>query len=285
MTTSPTISALLLGNAQDGGVPQVGAHGHPAWEDRSLRRLAAALGIVDHQTGQRWMIEATPDIREQLYRLEKQAGRPAPGRPRLDGIAITHAHVGHYLGLAWLGPEMLDVRRLPVMVMPKMRRFLEENLPWSDLIARENILPVTLLADHPHQLNERITIEPIPVPHRDEHSETVAFRVRGPERSLLFLPDIDSWEDLDRQGRSIEEMIASVDHAWIDGTFLEEGELPERSLSEVPHPTITESMARFSSLPPSERAKIGFIHLNHTNRAETARPDLPVVAEGRSLEL
>lgn len=36
-------------------------------------------------------------------------------------------------------------------------------------------------------------------------------------------------------------------------------------MSQIPHPFVVESMARFAELPAAERAKIVFIHLNHTN--------------------
>ena len=273
----------ILGNAQDGGVPHIGVDDSEAWDDHLLRRSAVALGIVDSTSGERWLIEATPDIKWQLHSLGEVAGPPPNRRRPVDGIAITHAHTGHYLGLAFLGREMLDADRMPVMVMPRMERFLRENLPWSDLIARGNIELISLHADTSHRLNGRITIEPIPVPHRDEHSETVAFRLSGPNRSLLFMPDIDSWEDLDRSGRPIEELIASVDIALLDGTFRTAEELPGRTLTEVPHPLITDSLERFATLSQKEREKIRFIHLNHSNPAESVGD--PVAREGESFDL
>ncbi len=276
--SSSGITVTVLGNAQDGGVPHIGVDADPAWEERRLRRSAAALGLIDGRSGQRWLVEATPDIKSQLHRLNGIAGAPENRRRPVDGIAITHAHTGHYLGLAWLGREMLNADRLPVMVMPRMERFLRENLPWSDLVARGNIVPVSLVAERPHRLNDRLTIEAIPVPHRDEHSETVAFRLTGPDRSLLFMPDIDSWEDLDATGLTIEELVASVDVALLDGTFRSAEELPGGSIAEIPHPLISRSVERFARLPENERRKIRFIHLNHSNPAE--RMGDPVAREG-----
>ena len=80
-----------------------------------------------------------------------------------------------------------------------------------------------------------------------------------------------------------------VDAAYLDGTFYDGAELPGRAMSEIPHPFISESLTRFASLPASERAKIVFIHLNHTNPAATpgsaaqrviARAGLRVAVEG-----
>ena len=257
---------IVLGIAQDGGVPHIGTESD-AWKDTTKRRLATCLGIVDPVEGQRWLIEATPDIKEQLYRLDEAAPVMYKRKGLLSGVGITHAHIGHYIGLASLGKEMLNANRLPLYVMPRMKDFLSENLPWQSLIEGENVTPNVLQPFTPQRLNQRLHLTPLPVPHRDEHSETVGFRISGLERSVLFIPDIDRWEDWDRWGKSIEEEIASVDLAYLDGTFFDERELPGRDLSQIPHPTIGSSMKRFASLPEAERRKIRFIHLNHSNPA------------------
>ena len=44
-----------------------------------------------------------------------------------------------------------------------------------------------------------------------------------------------------------------------------DGEVPGRAMSEIPHPFMQETMARFADAPAAERAKIRFIHLNRTN--------------------
>jgi pyrroloquinoline quinone biosynthesis protein B len=259
---------IVLGIAQDGGVPQAGAHRHPAWHDRSLRRHAASLGIVDPHSGERWMIEATPDFREQLAMLDRIASQQGePAQKLLSGIAITHAHIGHYTGLVHLGREVMSAHDLPLFVMPGMGEFLRRNAPWEGLLRQGHTRIVELASGIPQALNERITITPFPVPHRDEYSETVGFIIAGPQRRTLFLPDIDSWVELDAWGTSIEEVIAGVDAAYLDATFFDKNELPGRNMSAVPHPTITESMERFGGLRESERQKIRFIHLNHTNPA------------------
>lgn len=257
---------IVLGIAQDGGVPHIGTRSS-AWNNRPERRYAASLGIVDPRSNQRWIIEATPDVKEQLHRLDEAAPFHSVPAGFLSGIAITHAHVGHYLGLAFFGKEMMNGKNIPLYTMPKMGQFLSENLPWSDLIANGNVLPHELQPDIPFQLNERITLTPLLVPHRDEQSETVGFRVQGSERSILFIPDIDRWDDWDAWGRRVEEEIEQVDVAYLDGTFFDERELPGRDMAKIPHPTIRSSIERFAPLPESERKKIRFIHLNHSNPA------------------
>jgi pyrroloquinoline quinone biosynthesis protein B len=259
----------MLGIAQDGGYPQAGCRGEccaRAWRDASLRRGVSCLGIVDPATGQRWLLDATPDFPQQLRALDELA--PPTAVPGLAGILLTHAHIGHYTGLMHLGREAIAARKVPVYAMPRMRQFLASNGPWDQLVRLENVELRTLRADEPVALNERLTATPIPVPHRDEYSETVGFQIEGPKHAVLYISDIDKWE---RWDRTIEKLIAEVDVAYLDGTFFTESEIPGRSMAEILHPFIEESMKRFEALPRAERAKIRFIHLNHTNPA--LRPD------------
>jgi pyrroloquinoline quinone biosynthesis protein B len=254
---------VVLGVGQDGGFPQAGTKDSAAWEDGLRRRLPVSLGIVDPVTGERWMVEATPAFPEQLQALDRAA--PTEGVPGLAGILLTHAHVGHYAGLIHLGREIIGARSVPVYAMPRMEGFLRGNGPWDQLVRLENIEIRGLTAGVATALNERIRVTPVLVPHRDEYSETVAFRIEGPERAVLFLPDIDKWEAWDALGTRIEDVLATVEVAWLDATFFGDGEVPGRPMSEIPHPFVVESLERFSPLPAGERAKVRFIHMNRTN--------------------
>jgi pyrroloquinoline quinone biosynthesis protein B len=257
--------AIVLGIAQDAGYPQAGTKNNEAWEDLSKRRHASCLGIVDPQTGERWLIEATPDFKDQLHQLDKIA--PVEDIPGLSGIFLTHAHIGHYTGLMHVGHEVIGAPNVPVYSMPRMGEFLRTNGPWDQLVRYKNIKLMSLESDKPVRLNSRLTITPFLVPHREEYSETVGYRVDGPNRSIIFIPDINKWELWDEWGTRVEDIIAEVDVAYLDGSFYQEGEIPGRDMSEIPHPFISESMKRFASLPAQERSKIRFIHLNHTNPA------------------
>ena len=256
---------IVLGIAQDGGVPQAGIKQHPGWADPGARRLAVSLALVDPESSQRWLFEATPDLRDQLHRLDMAF--PVEATPGLGGIFLTHAHMGHYTGLMYLGHESMGAQGVPVYAMPKMKEYLDSNGPWDQLVRYGNIELRPLADGTPVHLNERLTVTPFLVPHRQEYTEVVGFRVEGPRRSLLFIPDIDSWKEFDDAGTRIEDLIAGVDVAYLDATFYANGEIPGRDMSGFPHPFITHSMERFSGLSAEERAKIRFIHLNHTNPA------------------
>ncbi|MEM9385672.1 MAG: MBL fold metallo-hydrolase [Pseudomonadota bacterium] len=259
------VELLVLGTSQDGGTPQFGRWQDPAWEDPAAARLIVSLGLVDHRRGARWLFEATPDIRRQGYDLTRLAGPQARGRPILDGVFITHAHIGHYTGLMFLGHESLGARSVPVYTLPRFAQFLREHGPWSQLVAYENIRLQPMTAGGIQRLGARLNVTAFTVPHRQEYAEVAGFRIEGPQASALFIPDIDSWEQWDDWGVRIEELIAEVDLAFLDATFFANGEIPGRDMSGFPHPLVRHSMERFAPLAVEDRAKVHFIHFNHTN--------------------
>ncbi len=250
-------SAVVLGIAQDGGVPHPGCRQAlcvEARRDPSRRRLVASLGVVDPLAGKRFLVDATPDFGEQMERL---GGLP-------DGILLTHAHVGHYLGLAQLGREVLGARRVPVYCTASMAKFLRENRPWSRLVALENVEIREIAFDREFALSDRLHATAIRVPHRDEDSDTAAFLIRGPDRRILWLPDIDKWEKWDR---SLTDLLSDPSlTAFVDGTFFSADEIPGRSIAEIPHPLVAETAALLARGKTSFAGRVFFVHLNHTNR-------------------
>lgn len=250
----------VLGVAQDGGYPHMGCEKSccvSAWQDASLREPVVALALVDPGSKQWWLFEATPDIKDQLHDFH----RTHPEYPYLPtSIFITHAHIGHYAGLMQLGREALGSKGVPVYVMERMATFLSQHGPWSQLVLLNNISIRTITAA-PVSLTGGIEVHTVTVPHRDEFSETVGFRIHTPVKKYLFIPDIDKWEKWTVQ---IEDLVKQVDYALVDATFYSASELPNRSMSEIPHPLVEETMTRFETLP-GLRHRIYFIHFNHTN--------------------
>jgi pyrroloquinoline quinone biosynthesis protein B len=285
---SGRVYAVVLGIAQDGGVPHIGCRQEACVAARSRperRRRVASVGLVDERSGRRYLIDATPDLPSQLESLHGGRGWTDRARP-VDGILLTHAHVGHYTGLMYLGREALGARGVPVYATPRLARFLRGNGPWEQLVSLGQIELRDLTPGRELALSADLTVTPFAVPHRDEYSDTLGFKVRGPSRALLFIPDVDKWERWDRR---LEDEVAAVDTALLDGTFFDAGEVPGRSLAEIPHPLVEETAARLSG----SRRQVLLIHLNHTNRLlwdEAARRrlrarGLDVAREGQELPL
>lgn len=253
----------VLGVAQDAGFPQINCSKeccmayHNGIEEK---KLVSSLGLVDLEKKQKWLFDATPDISKQLYNLNKNQSHSSTV---VDGVFLTHAHIGHYTGLMYFGREALGIKDLPVYTMPKMKTFLESNGPWSQLVNLKNIVLKPIENDSIVFLNSNLKVTPLLVPHRDEFSETVGYKIEGKNKKALFIPDIDKWESWEK---NIIEELKNVDYAFLDATFFNDGEL-NRDMSQIPHPFITQTTTLFQNETLETKNKIYFIHFNHTNPA------------------
>ncbi len=252
------IYVQVMGIAQDGGIPQVDCkkqccelrHGKPAVHQ------VASLAVVDQNNHSFYLIDATPDLPTQWQTIKYSAGKEL----QCKGIFLTHAHIGHYTGLMYMGREVMSTSTLPVYVMPRMQEFLTSNGPWNQLVDLKNINLIPIKKDNV-KITSAISIRAIPVPHRDEYSETVGYVVES-DKKLIYIPDIDKWEKWEH---SLEEMINEMDYILIDGTFFDINELPGRNMDNIPHPPIKSTIEKLANLEAKEKQKIHFIHFNHTN--------------------
>ena len=186
---------VILGNAQDAGFPQSNCQKEccrAAWKDFTKRRFATSIAIIDTQSKTKILVECTPNYPDQVNVLNRMLDHKV-AQYQTTGIFLTHAHIGHYAGLVHLGREVEGAKATPVYVMPRMREFLIGNGPWSQLVELDNIALHRLTPNVKAKVG-RVSLTPVLVPHRDEFSETVGFRIQGPNKSLLFLPDIDKWK-------------------------------------------------------------------------------------------
>ncbi len=264
-STTPNVSIIVLGNVQDAGSPHIACKKScctALFENPDPTRMVVSLGLIDHTNKKTYLFEATPDMARQLNVLKKAANFDASETS--NGIFLTHAHIGHYTGLMYLGKEATNAKNVPVYAMPRMRGFLKTNGPWSQLVSTNNISLQAIENNQRIVLSDKISVTAFTLPHRDEYSETVGYKITGPSKKALFIPDIDKWEKWER---SIVDEIKTVDYAFLDATFYDGAEINNRDIREIPHPFIIESMETFKSLSAAEKKKIYFIHFNHTNPA------------------
>ncbi len=257
---------MVLGVAQDAGIPQLGCEQELCRSIREGKRKperVSSLGLVDRATGHAYLFDATPDMVSQLGTLT--GGKPP------SGVFLTHAHIGHYTGLMFFGRESLDARSVPVYGTERMVKYLTGDGPWSQLVTRSNIALTTLKPDAAVKLEPDLRVTPFLVPHRDEFTDTVGYLIERGTKRALFIPDIDQWS---KWSRSIRELVDGVDLAFLDGTFASADELPGRTMTDSPHPLIPVTR----ELLKGTRAQLWFIHVNHTNRQIEA-PD--VVRDGQ----
>src|SRR6187401_406607 len=154
---------VVLGIAQDAGIPQIGCEQSPCKDIREGTRKperVASIGLVNRARGVSYLFDATPDMVSQLGTLN---GGRVP-----TGVFLTHGHIGHYTGLMYFGRESLDAKAVPVYGTERMAGFLTFNGPWSQLVSRKNIDLRALKPDSSIRLEGGVMVTPFLVPHRDE---------------------------------------------------------------------------------------------------------------------
>jgi pyrroloquinoline quinone biosynthesis protein B len=262
----------ILGIAQDGGLPHAGCacdRCEAAASDPAMASGATSLAVLDPGPSQHsvFLVDASPQLPAQLRLLRDVRPPPTGGTDRqpLDGVLLTHAHIGHYTGLMHLGFEVLSTHGTPIWATPAMTRFLSTHAPWSQLVKLENVAPRPVEPGTSVDLTPSIRATPMLVPHRDEFADTVAWRFTGPNATIVFVPDTDPWARWTDRA-AVEAVFEGADVALVDGTFYSANELPGRDLSTIGHPLIVDSMSRLEARRAAGMRVI-FIHLNHSNPA------------------
>ena len=259
--TKNAYEIFIVGTTQDGGYPHIGCDlecCQDAWINPELKRYASSIAVIDHQNKKYFLIDVTPDLSEQLHMFCNVYGRSYV----LSGMFLTHAHVGHYMGLFKLGLEMMNSNQIPLYAMPEMMSFLKNNSSTHFLFESNNIADNIIREQQLIQLGTNLSISPFYVPHRNELSETVGYKIQSNNKSVIYIPDVDSWKECDF---NILDMVSQNDYLFLDGTFYNKSELSTRDISKIPHPSILDSMNTFKSLSNYDKNKIYFTHLNHTN--------------------
>lgn len=254
-------SVLVLGTAQDGGFPHIGCQNkcQEVYQNPEMRRFVVSLAAIDREAKKWYLFEATPDFKEQLQYFQELTHGAFPYLP--EGIFLTHAHMGHYTGLMHLGREALGAKGTNVYTLPKFSKYLSSNGPWSQLVKLNNIEINELTEGHKIELGN-FSVTASAVPHRDEFSETAGFNFEVVGKKYLFIPDIDKWTKWEK---NVIEEVKKVDVALLDASFYADGELPNRSMEEVPHPFVTETLELFVNESDETKGKLHLIHFNHTN--------------------
>jgi len=259
---TPNHTLIILGTAQDAGYPHIGCEKACCKKARNTGHSepVVSLALVDEKDSMWYLFEATPDITAQCHYVVSKNRTITTAIP--NGVFLSHAHMGHYTGLMYFGREAINTHCVPTYTAPRLKGFLETNGPWSQLITLNNIELINSKPNNEIILSNDLRVTPIQVPHRDEFSETVGFKIAGTQKTALFIPDIDKWS---KWGKDIAQEIAGVDLALLDATFYDGDEINNRDISEIPHPFVIETMDVLKDLPESEKAKVHFIHFNHTN--------------------
>jgi len=248
----------LLGVAQDGGRPQ------PSCLKDCCKGIKhdeisfpTSLGTT--------LLDGTKHLFDVTRNLGQQFNIWGENNP--TNVWLTHAHFGHVDGLGLFGRETIGAKGIKLHVSQKMTDLIHSTPQWS-LMVKQGVFEINTFQNGDKIQFGKESIEPIIVPHRDELSDMHAFIIRGEGKSLLYLPDHDTWEETlsSYECKLIREWFdkLEVDAAFIDGTFWSQHELSGRSQAEVPHPPVSQTIAHLGTKLPND-IDLYFIHLNHTN--------------------
>ncbi|MDY6770219.1 MAG: MBL fold metallo-hydrolase [Candidatus Nanohaloarchaea archaeon] len=235
--------AEILGSAQDGGVPHLGCSCDAcsrARDDPSLQRSAASLRVFDADRDVNYIFDVSPDIRHHV------------GDEFIDGVFLSHAHLGHITGLLYFGKEAFNADEVPLYCSETVAEFLRETSPYRTLIDRENIIlnefggsPVSVMG---------MRVRPVPVENRGYlTTDTHAFTIETGDTRLFYMTDIDRWT---------EDAVAAVedaDIAVVDGCFWSSDEIDR--YENVPHPPVEETLEELGHVDTD----VYLTHMNHTN--------------------
>jgi len=286
----------VLGTAQDGGYPQPGCdcpNCQKALNNNASKRFPASLGVLDIENKKSYIIDTTPYLPEQLNILNKTAQKHDFPKDHLEGVLITHAHMGHYPGLMYFGKEAINSKKLSVHTSKSLKKFLITNQPWKQLVDNGNIQINIFDFEKTISLSTDLKVIPIEIPHRQEFSDTSAFVIKGRHKSAFYLPDIDSWVEFNNKFNEISE---KTDFLILDGTFYSKEELMKfrgRKVEDVPHPTIKDTFRKFENgFLKRNNSKVYFTHFNHTNpvlrtafKNKIAKKEVNFLDEGKLFNL
>jgi len=299
------VHLVLLGTAAGGGFPQWNcwcpgcrlARSNP---DAAKPRTQSSIAVSTD--GVRWfLINASPDIREQLRRLSSpalpdSAVRHAP----IEGVVLTDAELDHTLGIVLLreaGQLSIYATSAVASIVERDSRILATTRAFSDV----SVTPLPLDASVPLMYRDGspsgLSVEAFAVPagpprfaSRDEQGHTVGLLVRDDARGdrCAFVPGCGGLD------AALLERFAAADALLFDGTFWTDDEMialgvGRKTAREIDHVPIS---GRGGSLEPLSALRCRhrvYTHINNTNpiliesspeRAEVARAGMIVGYDG-----
>ncbi|MCQ8188491.1 pyrroloquinoline quinone biosynthesis protein PqqB [Streptomyces rugosispiralis] len=221
----------VLGTAAGGGVPQwncacpgcSGARAHPGW-----RRRHASLAVQADE-GRWYLVNATPDLGDQVEDCPELHPGPEPRRTPLAGVILTDAELDHTLGIA----RLREAAGIEIVATAPVRHALLTGLHLGEILTPYTRLDWRPLGpvDRPLTEGSPLAVGAVPVSAKrpryaagldapDDGAWVVALRLTdlATGRSLLYAPALAAWPDAFR--RAAEE----ADCVIVDGTFWSDDE-------------------------------------------------------------
>ncbi|MGW0735638.1 pyrroloquinoline quinone biosynthesis protein PqqB [Streptomyces sp. NPDC002851] len=272
----------VLGTAAGGGLPQwncacpgcTGARARP-----HRRRRHASLAV---RAGERrwYVVNATPDLGEQIEDCPPLHPGPGPRDTPLTGVLLTDAELDHTLGLA----RLREADHVEIHATAPVRGALLDRLHLADVLTPYTTLEWRELAAEPRPLSppsepgdasDALLVSAIPCSAKrpryaagtgpDEPTWSVALRLHEPDtgRTLLYAPAVAAWT------APLERAVREADCVLFDGTFWDDEEprgagFSTRTATEMGHLPIDGPHGTAHRLAATG-ARVLYTHLNNTN--------------------
>lgn len=244
------------------------------------RTQSSAAVSVD---GRRWfLLNASPDVRDQLSRLQTGNAPVTIRHVPIEGVVLTDAELDHTLGIVLLR----EAGVIPVYATAAVVGILTEDsrlLPTTQVFSEVPVTTLVLGRSVP-LLNRDgsasgLEAEAFPVPagpprfaSRTEEGHTVGLMIRQEDtrKTCAFVPGCGGLD------AALVERLSAADALLFDGTFWSDDELMalgvgSRTARELDHQPIGGPGGSLEQLSAMPRAHRVYTHINNTN---------PILIEG-----
>jgi pyrroloquinoline quinone biosynthesis protein B len=262
---------------------------------RARARTQSSLAIRG-AGGPWWLVNASPDLRQQLEALSLRRGDGVRSLP-LAGVLLTDAEIDHTAGLLLLRESATPVR---ILGDPGVERALRDGYPVLTMLERFSGADwQSLEAGRTYALEglevERFGAGGDPPRYSDVELEAsgLVFRDRATGGVLTYVPGLARLDD------ELLARFAASDLVLVDGTFWRDDELArlgisERSARAMGHVPLTGPGGSLEALAALDRPRTVLVHINNTNpilledspeREQVTRAGLEVAYDGLEVEL
>lgn len=265
----------ILGASAGGGLPQwnCACSGCQAARKGIIPPLTQSSVAVRAEKGPWFLVNASPDVRQQLERLRDDSLPDIRSSP-IAGVLLTDAEIDHTSGLMILRES---AQPLEIYGTTVVKQALSEGFPVLPTLANYcgvnwNVLEV----DHSLNLTSgksTLEVEVFPLStkppkymshHDDIWAIGLTFRDAATGGVLTYAPVLSELTD------SLRERFESSDCILVDGTFWQDDELlrlgiSSRSARTMGHMPLGGSDGSLQQLQGLKRPRKILIHINNTN--------------------